>query len=98
MLKSVLALGVVFAMAPDRAIAGEYWDEQFGVPGASPGGISAATVLGNNVIVGGNFASIGGVAATNLAQWDGANWAPLGGGVQGGFVNALTVVGAKLFV
>ena len=32
-------------------------------------------VLGNKVIVGGSFMSIGGLAATNLAQWDGTNWA-----------------------
>ena len=41
-----------------------------------------------DVVVGGSFASFGGVAANNLARWNGSVWSPLGLGV-GGPVSAL---------
>lgn len=37
------------------------------------------------LIVAGNFTSIGGTPANNIAQWDGSSWAPLGNGFT--FVN-----------
>jgi hypothetical protein len=46
------------------------------------------------LIAGGEFDTIGGVAAARIASWDGSNWSPLGGGVGGNvnaLVNALTV-------
>ena len=33
--------------------------------------------------MGGDFANAGGVAATNLARWNGTSWSPVGGGVSG---------------
>ena len=41
-----------------------------------------------DVVVGGSFASFGGVAANNLARWNGSVWSPLGRGVDG-LVSAL---------
>jgi hypothetical protein len=41
------------------------------------------------LVVGGQFFSVGGVAARNIASWDGTSWAPLGGGTNN-LVNALT--------
>jgi len=49
-----------------------------------------AAMPNGDVIAAGVFASIGGVAAANIARWDGASWAPLGAGVNG-WVNALLV-------
>src|SRR6266542_1262568 len=89
-------LSILLSFLSSRALADGYWDEQFGVPGA-PGGVVAVARFGNKVIVGGSFTSIGGVSATNLAQWDGTNWAPVGGGV-GGVVYALAVAGGQLYV
>jgi trimeric autotransporter adhesin len=45
----------------------------------------------SRLIVGGTFTSAGGVAANNIAAWDGANWTALGAGLNGA-VNALAVI------
>src|SRR5207247_8454791 len=90
MFKSLSILLAPVTIFCQCTLAGDSWDEQFGVPGSSPGGVAAVAVLGNRVFVGGGFTKIGGVAATNLAQWDGTNWAPVSGGV-GGVVYALAV-------
>lgn len=46
-----------------------------------PPPVSALAVRGNELFVGGDFAWAGGVAATNVARWDGTNWFALGAGV-----------------
>jgi hypothetical protein len=50
---------------------------------------------GAALYVGGQFTSAGGVAASNIAKWDGSSWSALGGGVSGSLpysrVYALTV-------
>ncbi|HXJ60382.1 MAG TPA: hypothetical protein VNU68_27355 [Verrucomicrobiae bacterium] len=47
-------------------------------------------MVDNKIFIGGVFSSIGGIAATNLAQWDGTNWASVGVGISQGVVYALT--------
>jgi hypothetical protein len=47
------------------------------------------------LIVGGDFTHIGGIAAHHIASWDGTLWHPLGGGI-GGPVYALTTYGVNL--
>jgi hypothetical protein len=42
-----------------------------------------ATLPNGDLVVGGEFTTAGGVAANNIAQWNGASWAPLGSGVNG---------------
>ncbi len=59
--------------------------------------ISAIAVAGNKVYAGGNFGTIGGVSASNIAVWNGTTWAPLGTGVSGS-VRAITVVGEDVYV
>jgi hypothetical protein len=44
--------------------------------------VVAQTVLGDNLYAGGVFRKAGGVAASNLACWDGAAWSPLGPGTN----------------
>ena len=51
----------------------EDWDAQIGVPGAN-GPVQSLTSLGKDLFVGGQFSTIGGTAATNVAKWDGTNW------------------------
>lgn len=50
---------------------------------------------GARLVAGGEFSRIGGIDAANLAEWNGAIWSPIGGGVThtGGltFVEAITV-------
>lgn len=74
------------------------WDgvawSSFGGGLALAGGPGAATRVvrlpSGDIVVGGWFSSAGGVAANNIARWNGASWSPLGAGV-GGFVTDLAL-------
>jgi trimeric autotransporter adhesin len=44
------------------------------------------------------FTSVGGVAATNIARWNGSSWESLNGGVIGGPVRAIAVKDGQVFV
>jgi trimeric autotransporter adhesin len=60
--------------------------------------VLAMAALGTNLYVGGYFTNAGGIAASHIAMWDGANWHALGGGVMGnGNVVALTAIGTNLY-
>jgi glucose/arabinose dehydrogenase len=50
----------------------------------------------NNLYVGGNFDTAGGVSAARIAKWDGANWSALGDGTSG-FVQAIEIVGNYVY-
>lgn len=43
-----------------------------------------------HLIAGGDFGSAGGVAASKIARWDGSSWYPIGTGLSGGRVYAVT--------
>lgn len=47
-----------------------------------PEWVNTIAVDGNNVYIGGQFASVDGVRAQNLAMWDGARWSAVGGGTD----------------
>jgi hypothetical protein len=58
----------------------------------------AMAVMGTNLFVAGYFTNAGGLAASSIARWDGANWWTLGSGVVGnGYVDALAVIGTNLY-
>lgn len=61
------------------------------------GRINTIAVSGSQMYVGGEFVSINGVAAKNIAKWDGSTWSALGTGIEGE-VNAIAVIGANVFV
>ena len=70
-----------------------------GVKGTNEGtgtSINAIAVRDGDVFVGGVFTNAGGVAASNIARWNGSAWSPLGVGV-GNSVLALAVVGNDLY-
>ena len=51
-----------------------------------------------NLYAGGRFTNAGGVAATNIARWNGSEWSALGTGLSGGNnVSALAVSGGILY-
>ncbi|MCC7061832.1 MAG: hypothetical protein IT456_03450 [Planctomycetes bacterium] len=61
-----------------------------GVSGGTTTSVDALAVAPNgDLIVGGTFTQAGGVAAANLASWNGTSWTSIGGGITG-FVDALT--------
>jgi len=64
--------------------------------------IEALAVDGTNLYAGGDFTTAGGVAANNIAKWDGSTWSALGSGMAGGAgtaptVAALAVSGTNLY-
>jgi len=64
--------------------------------------VYALAVSGSNVFAGGDFSSADGVAANNIARWNGSSWSALGSGVRsvynsGGVVHALAVAGEDLY-
>jgi hypothetical protein len=56
----------------------------------------ALTVSGGELYAGGSFTTAGGVAATNIAKWNGSSWSALGSGIPGWYVqvSALAMSGS----
>lgn len=71
---------------------GQAWvDVGGGVMGARVTSLATQTVAGvEHLIVGGDFSSAGGVAANNIARWDGQSWSAFGAGLGGG-VSSLAI-------
>jgi hypothetical protein len=63
----------------------------------SSDGIGCIIRYGSKLIFAGKFTSIGGVAANNIAAWDGTNWTPLGTGISTG-ASCMAVYGGQLYV
>ncbi len=66
------------------------WQQGIGDPGMGESGYRSIFGMavfddgnGPALYAGGQFASAGGVAASNIARWDGEQWSPLGSGVNG---------------
>jgi hypothetical protein len=79
---ALAALGNTLYAGGDRGIY-EYNGGSWSALGSEVdgGSVYALAVSGNTLYAGGNFTSAGGVAATNLAQWNGSSWLPLGSGM-----------------
>jgi trimeric autotransporter adhesin len=54
------------------------WDERFDALGLN-GPVNSIALHGRYVYVGGEFTRAGSIEATNIARWDGTNWAALAG-------------------
>lgn len=59
--------------------------------------VAAIAVSGNDVYVGGQFTTAGGISANRIARWNGSNWSALGSGLNG-IVNAIAVSGSNVYV
>ena len=65
--------------------------------GSFDGRVNAVAVFddgsgnGPSLVIGGSFNSVGGVAAKNIAKWNGTSWSPLGSGLQS-MANDIVVV------
>jgi hypothetical protein len=63
--------------------------------------VSALAVSGSDLYAAGHFTTAGGIAADNIAKWDGSSWSGLGSGMEGGvpysWVSALGVSGSDLY-
>jgi hypothetical protein len=62
-----------------------------------PSGVRALTISGTDLYVGGVFTTAGGIAATNIAKWNGSSWSSLGVGVNKA-VFALAMLSGQLYV
>src|SRR2546427_8937039 len=98
---ALLALGLL--LMPRCAVASpdDFWDASFYANGTNVGGtVNAVAVSVGNVYVGGNYTSIFGVKANNIARWDGTTWSALSSGVTAYYntVYALAVSGSDLYV
>lgn len=69
------------------------------IPGVNAYGVNMIWYNGD-LYVAGVFSAIGGVAANNIAKWDGQIWSPLGEGITGGYlgIRALAVYNGELYV
>jgi hypothetical protein len=67
-----------------------------GSPYPASTSVDALAMSGNTLYAGGYFTTAGGIAATNIAQWDGSSWSALGSGMNG-YVSALAVSGNTLY-
>jgi hypothetical protein len=54
------------------------------------GSVSALTVFGSVLVVGGTFTTAGGSPAANIARWNGTTWSVMGSGMNGGVYALLT--------
>jgi len=63
--------------------------------GSGVNGSVLALVCDNpgNLYAGGVFTIAGGINATNVAEWNGSVWSPLGTGIAGGSVNCVACDG-----
>ncbi len=71
-----------------------------GAPSTTPAVFYSLVKGGTNLYVGGRFTSIAGVAAINVARWNGSNWGSLGEGIKGevsSYVRALACRGTALY-
>ncbi|MFN8820975.1 MAG: hypothetical protein ACK5ZA_04480 [Betaproteobacteria bacterium] len=88
-----VALAAVLALSPsDAAAQCTYTLPANTFAGGANDGIAALAALPNgDLVAGGRFTSIGGVACNRIARWNGTAWSPLGLGTNAD-VQALTVL------
>lgn len=61
------------------------------------GNVNGVAVSGDDVYIGGDFTSVGGVSANRVAKWNGNSWSALGVGVNDA-VHAIAVSGNDVYI
>ena len=78
------------------------WNPQTGTFTPLGSGLSSAPsdieVVGNDIYVGGAFATAGGVAVKGIARWDGTKWAALSTGLANGGISSMTHFSNTLYI
>ena len=70
-----------------------------GIDGSSGTAVNALVVLANgDLVAGGSFATAGGVAASNIARWNGTSWSPFSVGANGAVSSLLRLSNGDLLV
>lgn len=104
-----LAAAAAAPTSPPRTLAegDEYWSGQFAPVGVATvdGGVASVTALASldgHLYVGGDFATVGGLASVNVARWDAATgWTslrPTGAGVGAGAITSMVMFNGELVV
>jgi hypothetical protein len=83
----------------------ERWDDGFGfgLAATTREQVKAIAIDGKNVYVGGRFVTAGGIAARQVARWDGSVWSDMAGGIDYPFhfsspsINTLAVKDGQLY-
>ncbi len=66
----------------------ELWWDGFALP-IVDGFVVCAAVYDGRIVIGGRFDQVGGIRASNIAQWDGSRWGPLRSGTDGAVMSLL---------
>jgi len=95
---------LAFSLSARAATENDQWDDRLGWAVLEGSQVRAVASSGGDVYFGGHFSSVGGtsgvgsgVAASNIARWNGRSWSALGGGVNGQ-VYAIAVHGDDVYV
>jgi hypothetical protein len=93
--------GAVYPVRIDPTFSDANWVSMGGFPGANGPVAAAVTDDSGNLYVSGAFTLVGNTFATNIAEWNGTSWSPLGSGISVGEgfceVYALAVSGGTLY-
>lgn len=85
----------VFRFTGTTGAGDENWQDGFNLPGTN-GEVKAVVRSGSDFYIGGNFTTVGSIAANRIAKWNGTSWSSLGSGVDRE-VYALAVSGADVY-
>lgn len=80
------------------ALPDSCWQPGFGVPEGTNGEVLAMVWARGNLYIGGSFTAVGGVAARNVARWDGRTWHAVGSGLNGPVLTLAYASGNRLIV
>jgi hypothetical protein len=80
MKKQLQALSLILFVLMNTNIYSQYWEAATPFSGVTGGKsvVSCMEIYNNELIVGGDYNTIGGIVANGIAKWNGVNWSNLG--------------------